>query len=51
VNLKREDLAALREVRSAYLPAQDPPASTVVGVSALANPDCLVEIEVTAVLR
>jgi enamine deaminase RidA (YjgF/YER057c/UK114 family) len=51
VNLKREDLAVIREVRSGYLPAQGPPASTVVGVAALANPECLIEIEVTAVMK
>lgn len=51
VNLKREDLAALREIRAEYLPERDPPASTVVGVASLANPDCLIEIEVLAVVR
>ncbi len=51
VNLKREDLAVIREVRSGYLSAQGPPASTIVGVAALANPECLIEIEVTAVVK
>ena len=51
VNLERKDLAAIREVRSQYLPQQDPPASTVVGVAARANPDCLIEIEVIAVVK
>ena len=46
VNLKPEDLAIIREVRKNYLPAENPPASTLVGVTALANPDFLVEIEV-----
>lgn len=46
VNLKPEDLAIIRDVRKNYLPAENPPASTLVGVTALANPDFLVEIEV-----
>jgi enamine deaminase RidA (YjgF/YER057c/UK114 family) len=50
VGLKREDLTTLREVRAHYLPERDPPASTVVGVASLANPDCLIEIEVVAVV-
>ena len=33
VNLKAEDLPIIREVRSAYLPAANPPASTMVGVT------------------
>lgn len=46
VDLKPEDLVIIREVRKNYLPAENPPASTLVGVTALANPDFLVEIEV-----
>ncbi len=45
VNLKPEDLAIIREVRKNYLSAEHPPASTLVGVTALANPDFLIEIE------
>lgn len=41
--------AVLSEVRGRYLPADNPPASTLVGVSALAGPDWLVEIEAIAV--
>jgi len=46
VNMKSEDLAIIREVRKNYLSADHPPASTLVGVQALANPDYLIEIEV-----
>lgn len=46
VNLKPDDLAVVREVRKNYLVAEQPPASTLVGVTALANPDFLIEIEV-----
>ncbi len=44
-----EQRAVLSEVRGRYLPADNPPASTLVGVSALAGPDWLIEIEATAV--
>ena len=44
------DRAVLGAVRQKYLPAQDPPASTLVGVQALASPDIMIEIEATAVL-
>jgi enamine deaminase RidA (YjgF/YER057c/UK114 family) len=52
VNFKAEDLPALREVRAEALkdlPA--PPASTLVGVQALANPDFLIEVEAIAVVE
>lgn len=45
VNMKPEDLPVIREVRMKYLNAEHPPASTLVGVTALANPDLLIEIE------
>ncbi len=48
VNYKPEDISIIREVRKAYLPAENPPASTLVGVSALVHPDYLIEIEVVA---
>jgi len=51
VNLKPEDLAVVREVRKKYLPQENPPASTLVGVTALANPDFLLEIEAIAVKK
>ena len=37
------------EVRGRYLSGDNPPASTLVGISALASPDFLIEIEATAV--
>jgi enamine deaminase RidA (YjgF/YER057c/UK114 family) len=51
VNLKAQDLQVLREVRSHYLPQQNPPASTLVGVTALAGPDFLIEVEAVAVVK
>jgi len=44
------DRAVLGAVRQKYLPAEDPPASTLVGVQALATPDIMIEIEAMAVL-
>jgi enamine deaminase RidA (YjgF/YER057c/UK114 family) len=48
VNYKLEDRAILVEVRSRYLNAEHPPASTLVGVQALARPEFLIEIEAIA---
>jgi enamine deaminase RidA (YjgF/YER057c/UK114 family) len=50
VNFKAEDLPVLREVRTEVLKDVTPPASTLVGVQALANPDFLIEIEAIAVV-
>jgi len=50
VNLTPEDLPIIREVRSAYLPAGNPPASTMVGVSALAIAGLLIEVEAVAAI-
>jgi enamine deaminase RidA (YjgF/YER057c/UK114 family) len=50
VDLKSEHVAHVREVRKKYLSAENPPASTLVGVAALVVPDWLVEIELTAVI-
>ena len=44
------DRAILGAVREKYLPGQNPPASTLVGVQSLATPDIMIEIEATAVL-
>ena len=44
-----EDLAASREVRARYLPAE-PPASTAVQVVALVVPDALIEVDLVAVV-
>ena len=51
VNLGPDSLAAIREARADFYPAEDPPASTLVGVTALAFPDLLIEIEVVAVVE
>jgi enamine deaminase RidA (YjgF/YER057c/UK114 family) len=48
VNLKPEHVPIIREVRSRYVSAEHPPASTLVGVSALVGADWLIEIEATA---
>jgi enamine deaminase RidA (YjgF/YER057c/UK114 family) len=50
VNLKPEHVPIIREVRSRYVSAEHPPASTLVGVSALVGADWLIEIEATAVV-
>jgi enamine deaminase RidA (YjgF/YER057c/UK114 family) len=50
VGLKPEHVPVLREVRSRYVNAQHPPASTLVGVSALVGADWLIEIEAVAAL-
>jgi enamine deaminase RidA (YjgF/YER057c/UK114 family) len=50
VNFKAEDLPVLREVRAELLKDVTPPASTLVGVQALANPDFLIEVEAVAVV-
>lgn len=51
VNFKPEQLPILREVRAKYVSAEKPPASTLVGVTALAVPDWLIEIEAVAVVE
>jgi enamine deaminase RidA (YjgF/YER057c/UK114 family) len=48
VNFKTEDIPAIRDVRNAFFAGVEPPASTLVGVTALANPDWLIEIEAIA---
>ena len=50
VNLNAEALPVIREVRGEYFPAENPPASTLVGVTALAFADLLIEVEVIAVV-
>jgi len=50
VGLKPEHVPMLREVRSRYVNAEQPPASTLVGVSALVGTDWLIEIEAVAVV-
>ncbi len=50
VNLNPEMLATIREVRTQYFPGENHPASTLVGVTALAMDGLLIEIEVVAVV-
>jgi enamine deaminase RidA (YjgF/YER057c/UK114 family) len=50
VDFKPEDRATITALRQRYLPQDAPPASTLVGVQALARPDLLIEIEAIAVL-
>jgi enamine deaminase RidA (YjgF/YER057c/UK114 family) len=50
VGLKSEHVPIIREVRSRYVSKEHPPASTLVGVSALVGPDWLIEIEAVAVV-
>lgn len=50
VNFKTEDIPAIRDIRNAFFAGVEPPASTLVGVTALANPDWMIEIEMIAVV-
>jgi enamine deaminase RidA (YjgF/YER057c/UK114 family) len=45
-----EHRAVIAAVRGEHLSAEQPPASTLVGVQALASPDFMIEIEAIAVL-
>lgn len=51
VNVKPEQLPAIREVRNSYISQEHPPASTLVGVTALARDDFMIEIEAVAVVK
>ncbi|MCU0877159.1 MAG: RidA family protein [Pirellulaceae bacterium] len=51
VNFQSEMLPAIREVRGRYFSQERPPASTLVGVTALAGREWLIEIEATAVVE
>lgn len=51
VGLQPEHLPVVREVRKKYLDPDHPPASTLVGVAALAAPDWLIEVEAVAVVE
>jgi reactive intermediate/imine deaminase len=51
VDCKPDHVALVREVRKSYLAAEKPPASTMVGVTSLVDPDFLIEIEVVAVVE
>jgi enamine deaminase RidA (YjgF/YER057c/UK114 family) len=48
VNYSADDLPAIREVRAKFFGAGEPPASTLIGVQALAFEGLLVEIEAVA---
>ena len=50
VGLKPEHVPLIRAVRGKYVSADHPPASTLVGVSALVGPEWLIEIEAVAVV-
>ena len=50
VGLKPEVVPLIREVRARYVNRESPPASTLVGVSALVGAEWLIEIEVVAVV-
>ena len=50
VNYKPDDCADIAEVRQRHLPANNPPAGTLLGVQALALPELLIEVEATALL-
>ena len=50
VGLNAENVAAYREGRSSHLKAKRPPASTLVGVTSLVQPDLLLEVEVVAAI-
>lgn len=46
----REDIPAYRETRAKYLPNDNPPASTLILCSGLADPDFRIEIEAIAIV-
>lgn len=50
VNFKTEDVATIRDIRNGFFAGVEPPASTLLGVLGLANPDWMLEIEMTAVV-
>jgi enamine deaminase RidA (YjgF/YER057c/UK114 family) len=51
VGLRPEHVPIIREVRSRFVWHRHPPASTLVGVTALVGPDWLIEIEAVAVVE
>ena len=50
VGLRPEQVPLIREVRGRYINKENPPASTLVGVSALVGADWLIETDVVAVV-
>ena len=51
VNFKSSDLPVIREVRSQFFPQENLPASTLVGVQALAVDGLLIEVEAVAMVK
>jgi 2-iminobutanoate/2-iminopropanoate deaminase len=51
VNLKPDQVAVIREVRSKYFSPEHPPAGTLVGVTALAQEGYMLEIEAEAAVK
>jgi enamine deaminase RidA (YjgF/YER057c/UK114 family) len=51
VNFKAADLPVIREVRAQFFPQENLPASTLVGVQALAIDGLLIEVEAIAAVR
>jgi enamine deaminase RidA (YjgF/YER057c/UK114 family) len=51
VNLKPDQVPVIREVRQKYLSADHPPASTLVGVTALVQDELMIEVEAIATVR
>jgi enamine deaminase RidA (YjgF/YER057c/UK114 family) len=51
VDYKREQANAIGAALREFFPKEKPPASTWIGISSLAVPDFLIEIEATAVLE
>ena len=51
VNLKPEQVAVIREVRSKYFSEDHPPAGTLVGVTALVQEGYMLEIEAEAAIK
>ena len=50
VGLNAANVAAFREGRSSHLKVKQPPASTLVGVTSLVQPELLLEVEVVAAI-
>jgi enamine deaminase RidA (YjgF/YER057c/UK114 family) len=50
VGMSAENVAAYREVRNRYVPQAELPASTLVGLERLVDPDLVLEVEVVAAL-
>ncbi len=51
VNYKPADLPIVREARARFFPGETPPASTLIGVQALAVEGLLIEIEAIAAVK